>query len=300
MKKIYFFFFFILFSCSVVFAQTIIVSGVCMSDNISLNYYGIIDGKNAYTGTGTVDGNVGTEVSIFWMPAPDNLWVLAFSGQPYFQNACNTSSVPGTAFTACPWAIVTGTTCTGSSPLSITGAVVLPVTLIDFTALKRTNDIVLAWKTLQETNNRGFEVQKSNDGVHWLNIGFVNGRGNVSNSVTYQFVDANPFTSTNIYRLKQEDFDAKVIYSPTVSVNFTRNSLFTISDNPGKGIYKLNMTPSLEKIELSIIDVSGKIIFFKTASAGNQLLDISNNANGIYWLKIKKGSYQFTEKIIKL
>jgi hypothetical protein len=300
MKKIFLLLFSILLYGYHSFSQTIVVGGQCMSGGITLTFFQNIDGKPAYTGIGTVDGNAGVQVSIYWMPAPDNLWVLDFDGQPYFQNSCNTATVPGTAFTACPWSVVSGTTCTGGAALSITGAVLLPVTMLDFTATKKLKEVLLNWKTSQEINNNGFTVQKSNDGIHWLDIGFVKGNGTTSSISTYQFTDAAPFSGINLYRLKQEDIDGKITYSSTQKVDFTLNSFFTISDNPGKGIYKINMAPGIEKLEILVTDASGKTIVRKTAVAGNHILDISNNASGIYWLQIKKANYQVTQKIIKL
>jgi hypothetical protein len=300
MRKTYLLLLSIIYFGYVAHAQTIVVGGQCMSGGITLSFFQNIDGKPAYTGIGTVDGNSGVKVSIYWMPALDNLWVLDFDGQPYFQNSCNTATVPGTAFTACPWSVVSGTTCTGGTALSITGDVLLPVTMIDFTATKKLKEVQLDWKTSTEINNYGFTVQKSNDGIHWLDIDFVKGNGTTSTISTYQFIDVAPFSGINLYRLKQADIDGKITYSSTQKVNFTLNSFFTISDNPGKGIYKIDMPAGIEKLEILVTDASGKKVVHKTAVAGNQILDISNNASGIYLLQIKKANCLVTKKIIKL
>ena len=290
----------LLLSVSSIFAQNILVSGQCISGIITLVYGGDLAGKPSYSAFGNVNGNGETGVSIFWKAAPDNVWVLAFDGQPYFQNSCNTAIPPGTANTACPWGIVSGNVCTGVDPLSISGAVTLPVTLADFTASKRNNDVLLKWKTLQEINNKRFIIQKIISGNNWLDIGSANGHALTPITTNYQFLDAAPFIGLNLYRLKQEDIDGKVSYSTTVKVDFSSTSFYTISDNPGKGIYKINMAAGADKIELTIMDGSGKILLRKNTNSGNQILDISTYAAGIYWLKVKKANQQATHKIIKL
>jgi hypothetical protein len=300
MKKLYLFLFAFFISCLSISAQTITVSGQCITGVISLNYVADVDGKPAYLGTGTVQGVTGVEVTVYWIAAPDNVWVIAFSGQPYFQNSCATSIPPGTANLSCAWTPVPGQTCTGAAALSVAGAVTVPVTLTNFTATRRVTDVLLTWKTTQEMNNRGFAIQKSNDGVNWVELGFVNGRVFSSVPVDYQFSDVTPYTGTNLYRLKQSDLDGRYTYSNIEKIDFIRNSYFTISDNPGRGIYKINMAPGVEKLDIYVSDASGKAIYRNTTKAGNQQLDLSGKAPGIYWLQLKKGNSVITEKLIKL
>lgn len=299
MKKLYLLLSIAFINASVI-AQTISVGGQCMSGTITLNPIPDIDGKPAYEGLGTVDGNANVQVNIFWMPAPDNLWVLAFDGQPYFQNSCTTIIPPGSANPSCTWEPVTGQTCTGGTALTITGSVTLPVSLTNFTATKNGREVLLQWKTSSENNNKGFEVQKSNDGINWTNIGFVNGHGYSTVENDYRFADANAFTGRNMYRLQQVDMDGKTTFSAVVSVDFQGKSFYTIAGNPGNGIYKINMVSGTEKVHLKVMDMEGKVIYRKTTASGNQVLDISNFSSGMYWLQLQKGYSFFTEKIIKL
>lgn len=281
------------------FAQSITVNGECISGPVVLNKIADANGKVAFEGTGTALATPATVIDILWLPAPDNLWALSFDGQPYFSNACVIDNPPGTANTSCPWIPVAGMSCTGGTALSITGDVVLPVSLIDFAVYKNENQAILKWETLLEINNKGFEIQKSNDGINWVNIGFVNGHGNSSVEINYQFTDANPYAGNNEYRLCQIDLDGNQTFSSIENINFQSNSYYTISNNPGRGIYRISMLAEAEKLEMTVFDISGKMIYRKITNAGNQTLDISNAAAGVYWLRMKKGNNLFIEKLIK-
>ena len=298
MKKIYFPLLLAFLSNSL-FAQSITVNGACISGPVVLNKIADANGKVAFEGTGTVLATPNTVIDILWLPAPDNLWALSFDGQPYFSNACTINNPPGTANTSCPWIPVTGMGCTGGTALSITGDVVLPVSLIDFAVYKKGNQAILKWETLLEINNKGFEIQKSNDGINWVNIGFVNGHGNSSVEINYQFTDANPYAGRNEYRLCQVDLDGNQTFSTIENINFRDNSYYTISNNPGRGIYQISMLAGAEKLDMAVFDISGKMIYRKITNAGNQTLDVSNAAAGVYWLRMKQGSNLFTEKLIK-
>ncbi len=271
-----------------------------MSGNITLTYVTDIDGKPAYLGTGTVAGNPNTEVTIFWIGAPDNIWVLAFDGQPYFSNPCNTPIPPGTAPTICAWVPVPGQDCLGATPLSISGAVVLPVGFTNFRATAGTNSVQLNWTTSQETNNRGFSVQRSADGLVWTDIGFVAGAGNSNTASNYQYTDRAPATGINFYRLRQQDYDGQTSVSVVVTATISSSTFFTLSDNPGRGLYQLKMPATAERLQLLVTDATGRVLYQAQTTAGNQVIDISRQAPGVYWLLIKKGNSETGLKLIKL
>jgi len=290
----------LLFSTSLK-SQTVDVSGACITGTITLNSIGDIDGKPAYENTGTVEGIPGVQVDVYWL-TPDNLWVVAFDGQPYFQNSCTDALPPSTPDALCPWTAVMGQTCTGGTSLNVTGSGTLAVKITSFTASKRNNEVVLNWKTATEINNKGFEVQRSGDGVHWNGIGFVNGNVNSSIQQNYQFNDAAPLAGQNFYRLAQVDIDNNTTYSPVVSVKFLLAGFYFITNNPGHGLYKLNIDETgNDKISFAVIDVNGRKLMGKIINgSGVQTIDITNYSSGIYLLQIQKGKSLFTEKLIKL
>lgn len=296
MKFLYSLLFILSFQFSL-YAQTIGVSGECITGSVTLNKTSDVNGKVAYTGTGTVMGTPNVTINIYWIDAPDNVWVVDFDGQPYFQNPCNRSTPPSTSYTSCSWGTVEGQTCTGGSSLNINGSGTLPVRLSEFVATKAGQQVHLEWKTASEQNNKGFDVQRSKDGSDWIKIGFVNSAGNSSTGKSYQFTDATPSSGKNFYRLLQYDLDNQVTHSSIVVVDFSANDFYTLQ-HTGNGLYQIAIV-SAKPIELSIVDLSGKKLFGKTAAQGLHQLDISRYAQGIYLLWIRKGDRMLTEKLIK-
>jgi len=79
-----------------------------------------------------------------------------------------------------------------------------PIELKSFYATRIDNGIELNWATLSETNNKGFEIQRSDDATNWEVLGFVEGQGNSRDEINYSFIDKNP-EKVNYYRLNQVD-----------------------------------------------------------------------------------------------
>jgi hypothetical protein len=90
----------------------------------------------------------------------------------------------------------------------------LPIELAEFKGAKideRTN--LLTWRTASESDNRGFEVQRSSNGTDWRPLGFVPGSGTSTSPQHYDFYDNDPAFGMNYYRLRQMDFDGNTSFS---------------------------------------------------------------------------------------
>ncbi len=117
---------------------------------------------------------------------------------------------------------LTNFTLTGSTSNWVSSSVALPVELTTFTASPAKNGVSLNWNTATETNNYGFEIQRSvvspqqSDNM-WSNIGFIEGSGTTNAPKSYSFTDKSASGKT-LYRLKQIDRDGKFEYSQTVEV----------------------------------------------------------------------------------
>ena len=97
---------------------------------------------------------------------------------------------------------------------------IIPVELISFNGSFIDNAIRLRWSTATETNNKGFEIERSPDGKgNWQRIEFIEGNGTTTNKNSYSFIDKNVSTGTYSYRLKQIDFDGSFKYSNIVEIN---------------------------------------------------------------------------------
>ena len=88
--------------------------------------------------------------------------------------------------------------------------------------------------TATETNNKGFEVQRSDAGNHksiWQKVGFLKGNGTTTEKHSYSFNDESVASGIYKYRLKQIDFDGKFKYSKEIEVDVTAPTEFSLSQN---------------------------------------------------------------------
>ena len=112
----------------------------------------------------------------------------------------------------------------------ITIDAVVPVELTSFAANVGNGNVTLNWTTATETNNSGFDVERSSDNINFNQIAFVNGHGSTTEPQSYAFID-NSITGGNYYyRLKQVDFDGSFEYTEVLEVNI-RPETYSLSQN---------------------------------------------------------------------
>lgn len=173
----------------------------------------------------------------------------------------------------------------------------LPVTILHFSGYKDGARNQLRWSTATEVNNRGFEVQRSTDGIHFSPIGFVNSLapgGNSSDQLSYSFTDNAPAGSKQYYRLRQEDLAGAVRLSNIVLIRGGKPTGLTIDalfPNPAKNDVNLQLSsPANDKVTILVTDMAGRNILQQVAGIGagsnTLVLDISSLQRGIYLLRI--------------
>lgn len=170
----------------------------------------------------------------------------------------------------------------------------LPVEFVALTAEAQGQTIDLNWSTASEMDNQGFEVQRMN-GTDWETIGFVEGVGNSTSLVNYDFTDRTAIPNgTNYYRLKQIDFNGAFEYSKIVSASFTSDISSIAYPNPTTGTVRLD---NVQKGEYAISNGTGNVVQSGTLSAG--LIDLSGLPQGVYFLEIQTEGAVETQRILK-
>jgi len=159
----------------------------------------------------------------------------------------------------------------------------LPVTLVYFTGKNEAQGSILNWKTTSETNNSGFDIEKSVDAKNFEKIGFVDGNGDSKENKTYNFTDQNPF-STTYYRLKQIDYDGKFEYSRIISV---KNDLSGISIYPNPAGNQLFVKDLQKEENVTMRNSAGQIILHQTLLP-KQPVNTIHISNGLYTITIGK------------
>jgi hypothetical protein len=160
---------------------------------------------------------------------------------------------------------------------------VLPITLSGFFAnLTRSGEVNLTWQTAMEKNNAYFDIERTEDGINFKNIGQVRGKGNTSSGFVYGFMDKKPNKNFNYYRLKQVDDDGSFEYSSVIVVkNKNSQQKLAIYPNPSEGILRINAAN--EDSKLLIFNEIGMLV--RSYDNTPNELNLSDLPTGLYFIE---------------
>lgn len=178
----------------------------------------------------------------------------------------------------------------------------LPVELEVFQAFTSGNSIILKWVTATESNNYGFEIERSEHTPKNFNkIAFVRGNGTVTVPNRYQYTDPNVAIGKYFYRLKQIDFTGEFEYSGIVEISAGVPTEFQLRQNypnPFNPATRINYSlPKGTHVKLTVFDVNGQEVeslVNKFQEGGNYEVTWdgtdrhgSRVASGFYYYKIE-------------
>ena len=188
------------------------------------------------------------------------------------------------------------------------GCTPLPVTMLNFAAAIKNNDAYLTWSTATESNNKGFEIERSKDGQNFSAIGFVKGAGNTHQITNYNYTDATLQqlgVSKAYYRLKQIDLDGKATYSQVLPLTAGDLHFWKLYPNPVKEqlTVELSLAQS-SRVTLQVISQDGRVVANidkGILTPGTQLISwyAKNLASGSYLVRLTAGDDVYTQKFIK-
>jgi hypothetical protein len=165
---------------------------------------------------------------------------------------------------------------------------VLPVQMLSFEAKPDQRMVNVTWATASERNSAYFEVQRSEDATTWERLGQVAAGGNTQNTSSYAFVDENPHSGLNFYRLRQVDINGDEVYTDHVAVLFRRTGLpIEVYPNPAKESISASFTAEMAGVmQWRVMDMSGRIVEQGTFSAQN-----GTNRMEVNLTRVESGSY---------
>jgi hypothetical protein len=187
-------------------------------------------------------------------------------------------------------------------PASVTSP--LPITLLGLKGQRveglngeMTEEIRLEWATASEINNKGFEVEMSEDGLTYQKIAFVEGKGNSGNIYHLSFINA----SDSYYRLKQVDFDGTFSYSPVVFVEGV--DALKVYPNPSNGTFTISVGKDKLDAPARLLNAQGTVVATSvTTSQNGEATKVATTGlpAGIYFLHTTvAGKTKITKIIIE-
>jgi hypothetical protein len=188
-----------------------------------------------------------------------------------------------------------------SSVRSIVVLPALPVTLVDFTASKFQQRVLLTWHTASELNNEKFIVERSADGKSFKTLGEMAGHGTTQTPEFYSFVDEKPLSGINYYRLRQMDFDGQFKYSPVRSVAFRNEGGISIYPTVvGQALYLQLPDTAAPETKLTVFSVQGSLVYQQVLE-GTGILTIAlpQMAAGQYVVEAVNGGFAQRSLVFK-
>jgi len=240
---------------------------------------------------------IGTETGVYQTTNGGTNWANVSSGMPSYVPVDRLVLQTGTnklfAFTHGRSVFVT------TSPI--------PVELTSFSSIVENEKVILNWETATESNNYGFDIERSTNSSGWTKVGFVKGNGNSTERKQYSFVDNYPTGGTSFnYRLKQIDYDGHFKYSETVNavvlpIEISLSQNYPNPFNPTTTIrYELSREGN---ISLKVYDAVGrevKTLVDKTQQAGRYQVtfNASDLASGVYFYTLRGKGFTQTKKLM--
>lgn len=185
----------------------------------------------------------------------------------------------------------------------------IPVELTSFTAHLNDYQVELQWQTATETNNQGFEVERSEDNISFIKIGFVPGFGTTTEPKSYSYTDQSVTGGTFFYRLKQIDFNGSYEYSDVVEVNLSAPTDYSLQQNypnpfnPATTIgFGVQNKSNVKIIILNAIGEEVAVVLNEEKEPGYHQVEFSaaNLPSGVYFYRLKAGEFISTKKMILL
>jgi hypothetical protein len=191
------------------------------------------------------------------------------------------------------------------------GSQPLPIQLASSAAnVVRGNDVEVGWKTVSETNNYGFEVdRKRGENSEWTKVGFVQGHGTTLAPQSYSYVDRSLSFGEYFYRIKQIDLDGTSETFPEMAV--------TVGIGPDKFVLSQNypnpfnpstviefVVPVSGHTTLRVYNVLGQqvaTLFEGNAEAGKinaARFDATSLPSGLYFYTLRNAAKTETKRML--
>ncbi len=186
----------------------------------------------------------------------------------------------------------------GGTIFKVDVTAVLPVSLTSLSGTKQTGYNELKWNTATAQNVNRFVIEYSRNGSAYLTGGEVPAV-NQTNDRQYSFRHYNPEPGKLFYRLRIEDNDGAVTYSPVITIAGKENGSIkvfpTIITNN-----VLQVLAEKEVTRINITDSYGRRILTKDINGlqGYFTVTLPALSKGMYWVQLQSASGNETVKVI--
>jgi len=196
----------------------------------------------------------------------------------------------------------------------------LPVELAGFEGQRSgAESVTLQWRTLSETNNAGFEVQRavgpaygsgdvstSDSEESWHTIARLDGAGATDQPQSYQFKDTDlPYAADRLsYRLRQIDTDGTEAFSEPITVTrrVTEAEILPVYPNPAQGQATVRFaTPERQWVRIALYNLLGQrvqtVVDTNAEGSSEAQLNVSDLSSGTYFVRMQTVGFTDTQRL---
>lgn len=186
----------------------------------------------------------------------------------------------------------------------------LPAELLSFNARSLKSSIALSWVTASESNNKGFELERTiTPPNNFKKIFWAKGNGSTTQTNYYNFEDNDVKSDINYYyRLKQIDYNGTYKYSKIIAANIGEGDVtFNVLPNPYSGATHISVNlKQSATVNLEVLNVLGqsiKLLMNGYKEAGRYQFEFSAKSlgysTGIYTVRITINNTVYSKHILE-
>jgi hypothetical protein len=182
----------------------------------------------------------------------------------------------------------------------------LPVSGLTLTGAAKGNAVALQYEALNERDMQGYAIERSADGTVFTKLGEQQPLNGTAASNRYNYIDNNPLTGVNYYRIKGSSINGQLQYSNVITVKTaSMKPTVTVAPNPiANKVLNLKLSQLTKgSYRMTVTDVAGRTIFSKemvydgVSSAIKTSLPVTIKP-GNYYVRLSGEGSDFTEKFI--
>jgi hypothetical protein len=181
--------------------------------------------------------------------------------------------------------------------LCVSPGCVLSTKFNDFNVTSAKCTAKLTWVASDEAALKQYDVQMSEDGVGYKNVGMVLPKS-LSASNSYDFVYNTVKAGKAFFRVRSTDVDGKIAYSKVTPANLNCNeTVISIYPNPVADVLHINVTNGGKAL---LYTVDGRLMGTHLLTNGDNSIDIKKLSKGIYVVKVTDNLKTEVRRITKM
>jgi len=173
------------------------------------------------------------------------------------------------------------------------------VRITNFKAESKNGNVGITWKTDKEANLRQYEIESSDDGRYYRNLGFIPARNRISGDL-YEFENTIDYSDSVFYRLKIVDANGKWLYTEPVLYKVNKTTAFLIYPSVvSSHMINIFLDDGFDFVE--VINSNGAVLLKQNLSGKTGKISIPMSpaiASGLYVVQLKNEDRTITQKIV--